>query len=54
MYCHAIANGGQEEWDFAWDRYIKSNVGTEKEMLLQALTCTKQIGIINRSLIIII
>lgn len=50
VYCNAIANGGQEEWEFGWERYTKSNVATEKEMLLQALTCTEHIGMINRLL----
>ena len=48
VYCHAIANGDEEEWDFGWERYTKSNVASEKDMLLAALTCTKQIWLLNR------
>ena len=50
VYCNAIANGGQTEWDFGWKRYTESNVATEKELLLGALSCTKKIGLINRFL----
>ena len=42
VYCHAIANGDEEEWDFGWERYTKSEVASEKDMLLSALTCSKQ------------
>ena len=48
VYCNAIANGGQTEWDFGWQRYTKSNVATEKELLLEALSCTQKLELINR------
>ncbi|XP_047471489.1 LOW QUALITY PROTEIN: aminopeptidase Ey-like [Penaeus chinensis] len=25
VYCHAIAEGGEAEWDFAWDQYITTS-----------------------------
>lgn len=48
MYCTAIKVGGQEEWDFAWERYKNSNVGSEKELLLQALGCSREVWILSR------
>lgn len=48
VYCNAISNGGDEEWDFGWDRFLASNVATEKRDLLGALSCTKEIWLLNR------
>jgi aminopeptidase N len=48
VYCTAIRVGGQEEWDFAWQRYRKTNVGSEKDILLGALGCSREIWILSR------
>jgi len=50
LYCHAIQNGAEDEWDFAWERYKNSNVATEKRALLGGLSCTKEIWLLNRYL----
>ncbi|KAK3857882.1 hypothetical protein Pcinc_035893 [Petrolisthes cinctipes] len=50
VYCHAIAEGGEEEWSFAWHQYLESNVGTEKDNLLGALGCSKKPWILARYL----
>ncbi|KAK3860173.1 hypothetical protein Pcinc_033761 [Petrolisthes cinctipes] len=50
VYCHAIAEGGEEEWNFAWHQYLESNVGSEKNRLLSAMGCTKHIWILSRYL----
>nr|CAH0109594.1 unnamed protein product [Daphnia galeata] len=39
VICAAIANTGDEEWNFALDRYLSTNLSSEKEMLLYALSC---------------
>ncbi|ROT69094.1 putative Aminopeptidase N precursor [Penaeus vannamei] len=31
VFCRAIAEGGEAEWDFAWDQYVTSSVATEKK-----------------------
>ncbi|XP_023324912.1 aminopeptidase N [Eurytemora carolleeae] len=49
-YCHGISAGTEKEWDFAWNRYTSSNVASEKATLLSALTCTKEIWLLNRFL----
>lgn len=49
-YCNAIAEGGEKEWDFAWERYENSNVGSEKANILYALGCTEQVWLLNRYL----
>ncbi|XP_069952147.1 aminopeptidase N [Cherax quadricarinatus] len=50
VYCTAIAAGGEEEWNFGWDQYLASNVGSEKTTLLYALGCTKELWILSRYL----
>ncbi|KAK7601689.1 hypothetical protein V9T40_009130 [Parthenolecanium corni] len=50
VYCTAIRVGGQKEWDFAWQRYLSSNVGSEKDILLGALGCSRETWILARYL----
>ena len=47
-YCNAISAGSTEEWDFAWERYEKSQVASEKSTILSALGCTKEVWLLNR------
>ncbi|XP_076764198.1 suppressor of ER stress-induced death [Xylocopa sonorina] len=48
VYCTAIRVGGQVEWDFAWQRYLETNVGSEKDLLLHALGCTREMWLLSR------
>merc|ERR1712212_421769 len=50
VYCNAIAEGGEAEWNFAWQQYLKSNVASEKSTLLSALGCSKEVWILSRYL----
>ncbi|XP_001944764.2 aminopeptidase N [Acyrthosiphon pisum] len=50
IYCQAIKYGGVEEWDFLWERYQRSNVGSEKAKLLSALGCSSETWLLNRYL----
>lgn len=50
VYCTAIRNGGDKEWKFLWARYSKSNVGTEKTLILSALGCSREIWLLQRYL----
>jgi len=49
-YCNAIDDGGEEEWDFAWERYQNSHVASEKATILSSLACTKEVWLLNRYL----
>lgn len=49
-YCNAIRYGGEREWNFLWQRYWNSNVGSEKTMILESLSCTREVWILNRML----
>ncbi|KAM7002050.1 alanyl (membrane) aminopeptidase-like b [Tautogolabrus adspersus] len=50
IYCQAVAAGGKEEWEFAWDRFQSSSDTSEKDQLRRALACTKKIWLLNRYL----
>ncbi|KAK3895772.1 hypothetical protein Pcinc_000525 [Petrolisthes cinctipes] len=50
VYCTGIAEGGEAEWNFAWNQYLTTNLGTERDIILTALGCTKEIWILSRYL----
>lgn len=49
-YCTAIRQGGDREWKFLWTRYGKSNVGSERAMILNSLGCSREIWLLQRYL----
>ncbi|XP_053689717.1 aminopeptidase N [Sabethes cyaneus] len=50
VYCTAIKYGDQAEWEFAWERFRKTTVSSEKETLLSALGCSRETWILTRFL----
>ncbi|XP_069481323.1 aminopeptidase N-like isoform X2 [Ambystoma mexicanum] len=50
IYCQAIARGGEEEWNFAWERLRNATVATEADKLRSAMSCSKEPWILNRYL----
>lgn len=38
------------EWEFAWERYQRTTVGSEKEILLSAMGCSRETWILSRFL----
>ncbi|KAK8726808.1 hypothetical protein OTU49_010068 [Cherax quadricarinatus] len=50
VYCHALAAGETEEWVFAWNQYLKSNLANEKRTLLRAMGCTRHLWLLSRYL----
>ncbi|KAB5574930.1 hypothetical protein PHYPO_G00214740 [Pangasianodon hypophthalmus] len=50
IYCHAIAAGDEDDWDFAWKQYENATIATEQDVLRYALSCTKIIWLLNRYL----
>ncbi|KAK6617705.1 hypothetical protein RUM44_005293 [Polyplax serrata] len=50
VYCTAVRYGGEKEWNFLWNRYLKSNVGNERSLILSALSCSREIWLLNRYL----
>ena len=50
IYCTAISSGKESDWNFLWNRF--QNVldsPSEKSDILSALTCTKEIWILQVS-----
>ncbi|XP_059611054.1 aminopeptidase Ey isoform X2 [Phlebotomus argentipes] len=50
IYCTAIKYGEQRMWDFAWERFMNTQVASEKEILLSALGCSREPWILIRYL----
>lgn len=50
VYCNAIAFGGEEEWNFAWEQFRKATVANEADKLRSALACSNEVWILNRYL----
>ncbi|XP_063706147.1 membrane alanyl aminopeptidase-like [Culicoides brevitarsis] len=47
VYCNAVRRGSGTEFAFLWEKYMTTNVATEKINLLNALGCTKQQSLVN-------
>ncbi|XP_040349594.1 aminopeptidase N [Herpailurus yagouaroundi] len=50
VYCNAIAQGGEEEWNFVWEQFLKAELVNEADKLRGALACSNQVWILNRFL----
>ncbi|XP_060014743.1 aminopeptidase N [Lagenorhynchus albirostris] len=50
IYCNAIAQGDQKEWDFAWRQLRQARLVNEADKLRSALACTNQVWLLNRYL----
>lgn len=50
VYCNAIAFGGEEEWNFAWEQFRNATLVNEADKLRSALACSKDVWILNRYL----
>lgn len=48
VYCSGVASGGEEEWNFVYQKYKTELVAAEKSRLLSALSCTRQTWLLNR------
>ncbi|KAM3925882.1 aminopeptidase N-like [Leptodactylus fuscus] len=50
IYCNAIANGGEEEWNFLWDQFRNTTNAQEADKLRAGLACSREPWILNRLL----
>uniref|UniRef100_A0A8C5P9G9 Aminopeptidase n=1 Tax=Leptobrachium leishanense TaxID=445787 RepID=A0A8C5P9G9_9ANUR len=50
IYCNAIANGGEAEWNFAWTKFKESDIAQESDKLRSSLACSREPWILNRLL----
>lgn len=47
VYCTAIAEGGQAEWDFLWKQYLETNVAAERIVILKSLGCSRNKAVLE-------
>ncbi|XP_056640007.1 aminopeptidase N-like isoform X2 [Diorhabda sublineata] len=50
VYCTALREGGQVEWNFAYKKFLETASLSEKKILLDALGCTKLTWLLSRYL----
>ncbi|NWI98005.1 AMPN Aminopeptidase, partial [Pitta sordida] len=50
IYCSMVATGGEEAWNFLWDRFKNATVVSEADKLRTALACSPHSWILSRYL----
>ncbi|KAG9466320.1 hypothetical protein GDO78_016810 [Eleutherodactylus coqui] len=50
IYCNAIGEGGEAEWNFLWEKFKNTTSAQEADKLRYALSCSKEPWILNRLL----
>ncbi|NXE95772.1 AMPN Aminopeptidase, partial [Menura novaehollandiae] len=50
IYCSMVATGGEEAWNFLWERFRVASVVSEADKLRTALSCSPHPWILNRYL----
>lgn len=48
IYCSMVATGGEEVWDFLWQKFQEAPVVSEADKLRSALACSREPWILNR------
>ncbi|KFO53440.1 Aminopeptidase N, partial [Corvus brachyrhynchos] len=48
IYCSMVATGGEEAWNFLWDRFREASVVSEADKLRTALSCSPHPWILSR------
>uniref|UniRef100_A0A7G3AWD7 Aminopeptidase N n=1 Tax=Lutzomyia longipalpis TaxID=7200 RepID=A0A7G3AWD7_LUTLO len=47
VYCEGLREGGQDAFNFLWQRYLSENVATEQIIILNSLGCTNTDATVN-------
>ncbi|XP_071424308.1 aminopeptidase N [Pithys albifrons albifrons] len=50
IYCSMVATGGEDTWNFLWERFKEAVVVSEADKLRTALACSSESWILNRYL----
>lgn len=50
VICSAISEGGQVEWNFAFERYRQTSAPAERMNLLEGMACSKSASVLHRYL----
>lgn len=48
VYCTGIRAGDDNDWHTVWNRFLRTDLHTEQELLLNALGCTKNPQLIEK------
>lgn len=48
VYCVGIRAGDDNDWHTVWNRFLRTDLHAEQELLLSALGCTKTPYLIDR------
>lgn len=48
IYCTAIREGNDREWNVAYKRYLSSNLPSEKNIILSSLGCTTKPSLLSK------
>nr|XP_034185421.1 putative aminopeptidase-2 [Osmia lignaria] len=48
VYCTALKSGSDTEWNFLWEQYLKTDLATEKMVMLNAFGCTDNKILLNK------
>ena len=46
--CTAVAAGSETEWNFAFQRYLETNVAAEASKMLYGMSCSTEARILSR------
>lgn len=49
VYCTGVSLMDEDVWEFIWMKFHSSTAISEKKVLLEALTCSDNIFLLNRS-----
>ena len=50
VYCQAIKDGDEQEWNFLWQRLQRTSSANERNNIYKGLSCTQQVWILQRYL----
>lgn len=50
VYCNAVKHGGEEVWDFIWQRYKTAQIASQKNKFMFSLACAKEPWLLSRYL----
>ena len=53
-YCTGLQYGTKEDWEFLWRQYYNSNSATDQVVMLEALGCTKNKTLLEKSVILFV
>lgn len=50
VYCTAVREGNEHDWIFLYKQFLKTNVASEKGVILYALGCSREVWVLQRYL----